>query len=121
MDHNGSDDYVNAHLGNDEEMGEIPQVEVPPAKRRRGKTVCTTVIKARSEGRKISVEFNQFGVAFGEGSTHMTSRIGSLVRFHIPLSFNDWRVVPNEFKDIIWSEINVIFINFLFIYLCEYE
>ena len=114
MDHNGSDDEVNAHFGNDEEMGEIPQVEVPPAKRRRGKTVCTAVIKARSEGRKISVEFNQFGVAIGEGSTHMTSRIGSLVRFHIPLSFNDWRVVPNEFKDIIWSEINVSFFNFLF-------
>ena len=28
MDHNGSDDEVNAPFGNDEEMGEIPQVEV---------------------------------------------------------------------------------------------
>ena len=40
MDHNGFDDEVNARFGNDEEMGEIPQVEVPPAKRRRGKTYC---------------------------------------------------------------------------------
>ena len=40
MDHNGSNDKVNVLFGNDEEMGEIPQVEVPPAKRRRGKTDC---------------------------------------------------------------------------------
>ena len=76
MDHNDSDDKLNAIFRHDEEMGEIPQVEVPPTKRRRGKTVCTTVLKAISEGRKISVEFNQFGVAIGEGFTQMTSRIG---------------------------------------------
>ena len=90
MDHNGSDDYVNAHFGNDEEMGEIPQVEVPLPKRRRGKTIC---VKASSDGGKIRVEFNQFGVAIGEGSTKLASRTGVLVRVHIPLSFNDWRLV----------------------------
>ena len=84
-------------------MGEIftLQDEVPPAKRRRGKTVCADLIKARSEGRKISVEFNQFGVAIGGGSTKLASRIGVLVRFHIPLSINDWRLVPRDCKDII--------------------
>lgn len=100
MEHNDFDDKLNAIFRHDKEMG-----EVPPAKRHRGKTVCTTIIKARSEGRKISVEFNQFGVAIGEGSTNMTSRIGSLVRFHIPLSINDWRVVPNEGES---------FFNFIF-------
>ena len=114
MDHNGSDDEVNAHFGNDEEMGEIPQVEVPPAKRRRGKTVCVDLIKASSDGRKIRVEFNKFGVAIGQGSTKMASRTGVLVRHHLPLSFNDWRLVPSEYKDNIWNEINVSFYNFLF-------
>ena len=109
MDHNGSDDELNAIFRDDKEMGEFP-----PTKRRRGKTVCTAVIKARSEGRKISVEFNQFGVAIGEGSTKMTNRIGALARFHIPLSFNDWRVIPNKCKDIILNEINVSLYNFLF-------
>ena len=44
----------------------------------------------------------------------MASRIGVLVRVHIPLHFNDWRLVPNEYKDIIWNEINVSFYNFIF-------
>ena len=108
MDHNGSHDEVNAHFGNDEEMGEIPQVEVPL------KTVYVDLIKTSSDGGKIRVEFNKFGVAIGQWSTKMASRTGVLVRHHLPLSFNDWRLVPSEYKDNIWNEINVSFYNFLF-------
>ena len=114
MDHNGSKDKVNALFSNDEETGEIPQVEVPPAKRRRGKTVCVDLIEASSDGLKIRVEFNKFGVAFGEGSTKLASRTGVLVRVHIPLSFSDWRLVPSECKYNIWNEIKVSFYKFLF-------
>ena len=95
-------------------MGEIPQVEVPPAKRHKGKTICVDLIKATSDGSKIRAEFNKIGVAIGEGSTKLASRTGVLVRLHIPLCFNDWRLVPSECKDNIWNEINVSFYNFLF-------
>ena len=98
MDYNGFDDEVNAHFGNDEEMGE---------------TVC---VKASSDGSFVRVEFNKFGVPIGQGSTKMASRTGVLVRHHLPLSVSDWRLVPSECKDNIWNEINVSFYNF-FLYI----
>ncbi|XP_062104922.1 uncharacterized protein LOC133816445 [Humulus lupulus] len=89
-------------------MGEIPQ-DVKISKIYRGKTVCADVIKARSEGQKLVVEYNQLRISIGKGAMKMASRIGVLACCHIPLNIDDWRLVPNETKELIWKEINESF------------
>ncbi|XP_062082207.1 uncharacterized protein LOC133788674 isoform X2 [Humulus lupulus] len=108
MDPPLSDDDVDPFGDDNDEMGEIPQ-EVKISKIYRGKTVCADVIKARSEGRKLVVEYNQLGISIGKGATKMASRIGVFARCHIPLNIDDWRLVPNETKELIWKEINESF------------
>ncbi|XXG73637.1 hypothetical protein AAC387_Pa07g2522 [Persea americana] len=43
----------------------------------------------------------------GDHSTKMSSRWGELVRTVVPISFNDWRAVPQEKNDELWKQLQI--------------
>ncbi|KAM7470937.1 hypothetical protein LguiA_009120 [Lonicera macranthoides] len=40
----------------------------------------------------------------GEGSSKFKSKLGKLVRTHIPITYHDWRVVPDAYKEDVWND-----------------
>lgn len=62
---------------------------------------------ASGSNTKKQVEINHRGQIVGEKSATFSTFIGSVTRTHCPLTYNDWRMVPNAIKDNIWSTILV--------------
>lgn len=53
------------------------------------------VIKAKSKGRKFSIEWNELGQPIGENRAMFISYIGVVTRSHVPISLDHWKKVPN--------------------------
>ncbi|KAL8064715.1 hypothetical protein ABFX02_01G109300 [Erythranthe guttata] len=51
--------------------------------------------------KKITIEYD--GGVVGDHSKQWSSRTGDFVRAHIPISYKDFRDVPNNFKDDVWN------------------
>ena len=49
------------------------------------------------------------GSVVGPWSGRQSTRVGDLVRSYIPISYEDWRVVPNNYKDDVWNALMVGF------------
>ena len=71
-------------------------------KKYRGKSNCSDVFKARSDGRNYEVEYNRFGRAMGKGEIKMNSTIGLLSRTTLPLDINNWKQMPKDKKETLW-------------------
>ncbi|KAK4858992.1 hypothetical protein QYF36_024953 [Acer negundo] len=65
----------------------------------RGLTTKAKIIKNRSEGIKLVLQYNDMGVMVGEVKTDLVSIIGILARTSIPITYDDWRYVPRHIKD----------------------
>lgn len=61
--------------------------------------------------------------AKGDDATKWSSRCGTLIRRHIPISYDDWRKVDGFFRDNLWKALMVfeftIFTRMIF--LCIFE
>ncbi|KAL0544282.1 hypothetical protein IC582_019395 [Cucumis melo] len=77
-------------------------------KRKRGPTEMKEITRARSEGQKLVIEYNELGQAIGQNATKLKI-IGTTVRFHIPITYSDWPTVPKEIKDKIFELIEAGF------------
>ena len=73
----------------------------------RGKSNCSDVFKARSEGCNYEVEYNRFGRAMGKGGIKMNSTIGLLSRTTLPLDIDNWKQMPKDKKETLWGQIQV--------------
>ena len=78
-------------------------------KKYRGKSNCSDVFKARSEGRNYEVEYNRFGRAMGKGGIKMNSTIGLLSRTTLPLDIDNWKQMPKDKKETLWGQIQVTY------------
>ena len=58
---------------------------------------------------KIKVEIRDDRSVIGEYSKIWSTCIGDLVRAYIPISYNDIRKVPRNFKDDVWNALMVKF------------
>ena len=80
------------------------------------------------------VEINAYGVAISDNAGKIGSKIGKLVRIHVPISYESWDKVPGKCKDDVWDELQVSLLlcgltfssfYFYFVYdqliVCEYE
>ena len=76
-------------------------------KRKRGPTEMKEITRARSEGQKLVIQYNELGQAIGQNATKLKSFIGTTVRFHVPIIYSDWPTVPKEIKDKIFELIEV--------------
>ncbi|KAL0540212.1 hypothetical protein IC582_024445 [Cucumis melo] len=68
-------------------------------KRKPGPTEMKEITRARSEGQKLVIQYNELGQAIGQNATKLKSFIGTIMRFHVPITYFDWSMVPNEIKD----------------------
>ncbi|KAL9422695.1 hypothetical protein AB3S75_034887 [Citrus x aurantiifolia] len=71
------------------------------SKRKRGPTKMKNI--AMDGDDKIEVKFNENGQPIEEGSTTLSSFLGSLVREIVPYTISDWRKVPLKMKNILWN------------------
>jgi hypothetical protein len=57
---------------------------------------------------RIEVEFNSSGVPVGEGSVKLSSYLGPLVREHVSFTLDDWRLLGDDLKVVLWKSVQVI-------------
>lgn len=72
--------------------------------RGRGPTRC---LKLLAEGKRISVPTNELGQPVGPEASQLVSFLGTLARNGnlAPLTYIDWRAVPEESKENMWEEV----------------
>lgn len=56
---------------------------------------------------KKIVHFNGDGQPIGEGSTSFVSYLGSVSGKHCPISYEHWKDVPDQIKEMIWKLVTV--------------
>ncbi|KAL0557070.1 hypothetical protein IC582_005588 [Cucumis melo] len=78
--------------------------------RKRGPTEMKEITRARSEGQKLVIQYNELGQAIGQNATKLKSFIGTTVRFHVPIIYSDWPTVPKEIKEKIFELIEAGFV-----------
>ena len=62
---------------------------------------------AQSSSTPEKVEVNTYGVPISNNAGKIGSRLGKLVRIHVPISYESWDKVPKKFKDDVWNELLV--------------
>ncbi|KAA0058471.1 uncharacterized protein E5676_scaffold606G001760 [Cucumis melo var. makuwa] len=85
-------------------------------KRKRGPTEMKEITRARSEGKKLVIQYNKLGQAIGQNATKLNSFIGTTVWFHVPITYSDRPtagfVVDPRLKKIIIQNAGVCFRKF---------
>lgn len=74
---------------------------------KRGITVMKKVIKAKGRGERFEIEWNEYGQPVGPNHDIFESYIGVIVRARVPITFSNWKKVPEHYKDDIWVEVTV--------------
>ncbi|KAK1300708.1 hypothetical protein QJS10_CPB13g00710 [Acorus calamus] len=71
---------------------------------KRGPTRCHSVWKT-DYGQRIPVSMNEFGQAVGPNAARLISFMGTIARdgHMVPLTYVDWRRVPDELKEAMWN------------------
>ena len=62
---------------------------------------------ARMQSKKKSVQLNVYGQPIGKNSKSLQSYIGVLVREKVKITYDNWKKVPIEVKDSIWTAVLV--------------
>lgn len=72
----------------------------------RGRTKLLKLFKRTSPK---PIKLNEFGQPIGKAAATLSNFLGLMARNGqiIPLSYKDWRVVPNTTKDIMWMIVQV--------------
>lgn len=58
---------------------------------------------------RVEVMYNKLGMPIGDPANDISTLCGVLARSTIPITYNNWRAVPNELKERIWETITVSF------------
>ena len=77
-------------------------------KKTRGSTRMARVPRMASQGFKYEVEIDEYCAYLGENRPSFGSHLGVLTRQHIPIGYRNWKEVDEEFKTILYDNINVI-------------
>ena len=75
----------------------------------------------RIKGGKIVVRYNKRGVPYGQEAAELATYLGVLARTSVPITIKDWRMVPKDFKDMLWQCVQVLCQNTLrlLVFLCS--
>lgn len=73
----------------------------------RGRTIMARLIKLRSKGIKLELEWNEKGNPIGENSASLNNFIGTTVRDRVPITITNWRLVKKHYESEIWGEVQV--------------
>ena len=58
--------------------------------------------------KNVVVQFDEFGEPVGDDSSRMSSQLGHLVAERVPFNYLDWDKVPDNIKDGIWNDVEVV-------------
>ncbi|WVZ25066.1 hypothetical protein V8G54_003610, partial [Vigna mungo] len=90
-----------------------PEDDIPSpneAKGKKGIVIMKKIIRARSEGKKLEVSWNAKGQPIEPGGINFISYLGSIVRAHVPIIYDDWKDSSlDAYKQIIWNDIQLTF------------
>ena len=77
----------------------------------RGVSVMNEVASASSKGMKFAVGWNSRGQPVDPNKAKFVSYIGVVTRRTVPISYDNWRKIPDTLKDTIWDDVQVIYFN----------
>uniref|UniRef100_A0A803PVM9 Uncharacterized protein n=1 Tax=Cannabis sativa TaxID=3483 RepID=A0A803PVM9_CANSA len=104
-------DHDDAQSMPEEPSGELekPPPATPKQKNTRGRSKQIDITKMKRKGKKMKVEYNNFGQCWGKGVTAYVTRLGAWMQLNIPLRDISWPKVDEELKNILWNEIKTEF------------
>ena len=78
------------------------------AKRIRGPTTCKELWSLQTNTKK-KVRCNIDGQPIGDNASKLSSFLGTIARSgaYAPLNYEDWRIMPSQYKDDMWSIVEV--------------
>lgn len=103
-----------------EDSSDAPTEEVTK-KRGRGPTVMHEITRDSSVGQRRVIEYNEDGQPIGVNATKLKSFIGMCVRHHVPIIYDNWKMVPSEIKEKIYNLIKVLYSSIPFFYYYEID
>ncbi|KAL9687517.1 hypothetical protein QQ045_031920 [Rhodiola kirilowii] len=72
---------------------------------KKGPVYMAKLIKQHTKARtKLTVNFDSKGNPKGKNGTNWRSFLGMVARSRIPITFNDWRKVPDHYKVTLWRD-----------------
>ncbi|XP_073304539.1 uncharacterized protein [Primulina huaijiensis] len=101
-----------AYSANDNSCGGktvLESTETETTRSSRGRTRLDRLVRQRVHGIRKNVRFNKLGQPVGEFAGEMQSYIGVLVREKVKISYQTWKMVPNDVKDLIWESVNLTY------------
>lgn len=80
------------------------------SRQKKGPVYMSKLIKKHTlNGTKITVNFDQKKRPIGNDGVVWRSFLGMVARSRVPITYSDWRKVPNHYKETLWREANVSF------------
>ena len=79
----------------------------PTQRKGRGRTRLKEIPLGRSNGKKISIQFDRYWRPIGCNKTKYISFLGVLSRSKPKISFTEWKYVPKSIKNKMWDTIEV--------------
>lgn len=65
--------------------------------------------KWKKQPGKVEVMYNKLGMPIGDPADDISTLCGVLARSTIPITYNNWKLVPQDLKERVWETINVSF------------
>ena len=59
--------------------------------------------------RREKVDIDNYGSPVGKNASKVATKIGKLVRNHVPISYPSWKKVPSNYKEDVWNQLEVLF------------
>ena len=102
-DFSDEDNSTDDDLKDDEELQPSISVQMRGVARSSGSK------SKRSKMGKIVVRYTKRGVPYGPEAVELSTYIGVLARTCVPIVIRDWRLVPNDVKDMLWQCVQVLY------------
>lgn len=97
-----------------EDTIDAPLEGVTKKRRTRGPTNMHEITRDSNEGQKRVIEYNEDGQPIGTNAAKLKSFIGTCVRHHVPIIYDNWKMVPSEIKEKIYNLIKVLYSSITF-------
>ncbi|KAI3943637.1 hypothetical protein MKW92_051983, partial [Papaver armeniacum] len=56
---------------------------------------------------------SQQNISSSSAKPKFSTRVGELIKIHIPISYKEWRLVPVNFKDDVWNALMVLLLTYI--------
>ncbi|KAL9677957.1 hypothetical protein QQ045_015795 [Rhodiola kirilowii] len=85
-------------------------VSLPAHRHNKGPVYMAKLIKQHIvAGTKITINFDSKGNPKGKKGDTWRSFLGIMARSRVLITYNDWRKVPDHYKETLWRDATVIF------------